>query len=247
MPDDRSSRAEARANRDEDYLRKDIKDIKDQLVAITKQLKSVDKKVNEQADKINRIEEVCKECKNMRQEMKELQAENLIFKMKIKNIELYQEKQQIKKKRNWLEIYGIPAIEKESRVGILIDLAKEAKVRISEEDIEEEYRAKAVNGKERPIAIKMKNAQIRDNLVKQIKKIKPRLKNIGMEPENRYIFVNEALIPSRKNLLYKVKGEARDRNWKSVWTYKGDIYIKKEENGVQIRIETEDDLITLIK
>lgn len=248
MPgDDRALRAEARANKEEETMKKDIKEIKDQLLNIIKQLKSVEKKVNDQADKIHSIGEICQECINTRQEINELKSENTQFKRKIREIELHLEQQEIKKKRNMIEIYGVAAKENENRVKIVCDLARVAKVNITKEDIEEEFRAKAIHGKDKPITVKFKSAQNRDLLIKNLKKIKPRLGDIGLEPENKMVFINEALIPTRKRLLFKVKGEARDRRWKGVWTYKGDIYIRLEENGVQVKIETEEDLITLIK
>lgn len=76
---------------------------------------------------------------------------------------------------------------------------------------------------------------------------KPRLKDIKEQPENKLIFVNEMITQEAKKIFYHTKIEARKRNWFRTWIYAGTVHLLMEENGRQIRLEKEDQLITLLK
>lgn len=69
-----------------------------------------------------------------------------------------------------------------------------------------------------------------------------RLGSINMEPENKKIYINNALLPETKSLLYKTKEQMRIKNWHKTWVYAHDVYILREENGQKIKIRNEEDL-----
>lgn len=158
------------------------------------------------------------------------------------------EQEQINKKRNMIEIQGIPRKDKEDISTIVIRLAEHAKINLEKEEMENCFRPRnEQTGREKPIVVTFKEKEMRDKIMKAMKMSRPRLGNIKMEPENKMIFINEALIPERKKLLFQTKQEARTRNWFRVWTYAGAIFVLIEEKGKNIRLESEEELEILIK
>lgn len=246
MPEDgerQTQRVETRLTRIESLL----KELKEQLTGIAKKTNRIENRLEEQERKLSNIEEVCKECQNWKEQCDQLKVDNIDIKNKLRKIEEGLDRQEIKKRMNTLEIYGIPKKENEGPMEVVKKIGNKLKINIQETDIEECYRARDFNGREKPITVKFKEQHIRSKLMKAVKEKNLRLGDVNMEPENKKVFVNEALIPKRKRLLYMVKNEARGRNWKAVWTYKGDIFLKMEENGQQIKVNNEEELEILIK
>lgn len=239
----RPARTETRLNSIDNLL----KEIKEQLANIVKKVNHIEEKVTFQGRRIVEMEESLKECINMRVELDTLKAENLQLKSRLKKLEVREVGQQILGKRNMMEINGIPKHNNENVAEIIVELAKAAEVIIEAKDIAECYRAKGRDGKDGIITVKFEKSVMRDNVLNTLKKMKPTLKVLKMEPASRKVFINEALIPARKNILYRVKQMARERNWKRVWTYGGAIFLKTEIEGPQIKIETVEDLEILIK
>lgn len=224
-----------------------MKELKEQLTGMVKKTSKIDNKLEEQEKKLNKIEECCEECRNWKIECDLLKVENIAVKKRLTEIESEIDRQEIRRRRNTVEIFGIPKRVNERPIEIIKIIAEAVKVKIQEADVEECFRAKDINGRERPITLKFKDSDLRNKLVKYVKDKKLRLGDVSMEPENKKIYVNEALIPKRKKLLFMVKHEARERGWKAVWTYKGDIYVKLEDNGSQIKVNNVEELEVLVK
>lgn len=225
-----------------------LKEIKDQVDNLSKKGITIEKKITEQGVKINKIEEICVGCKALKSEIDNIKVSNIQLKKRVNEMERKIEQEEINKKRNTIEIYGIPEKDKEDINNIVKRLADHAKVNLKKEDIEKCYRPrKGINGREKPIVVSFKEKDTRDKIIKAMKVSKPRLGNINMEPENKMVFINEALIPERKRLLFQAKQEARVRNWYRVWTYAGAIFVLIEEKGKNIKIESEQELEILIK
>lgn len=177
-----------------------------------------------------------------------IRESNIQLKKKVNDMERKIEQEKINKKRNMIEIQGIPRRDKEDISTIVIKLAEHAKINLEKEEMENSYKSrKEQTGREKPIVVTFKEKEVRDKIMKAMKMSRPRLGNINMEPENKMIFINEALIPERKKLLFQAKQEARTRNWFRVWTYAGAIFVLLEEKGKNIRIESEEELEILIK
>lgn len=224
-----------------------IAEIKEQLSTIIKKQNKAENKCKEQAGKIDRIEEICNEYMILKEELEELKSENVILKRKISEIQMYCTKLKKEELKNKIEIYGIPQTEMENLNQLVIELAKEAKVELQLSEIEECYRPKATGNIDKQIIVKFKGQEKKSKILKAMKGLKPRLKNLKMQPENKKIFVNEALTYETKKLLYQTKLEARTKEWYKIWIYAGDVYIKLEEKGKEIKIQDEESLITLLK
>lgn len=135
-------------------------------------------------------------------------------------------------------------MQNEKVAEVVQQMAKEVKVTLDNEEIIECYRAKEINGRERPITLTTKSPIVRDRLIKAVKKNRMRLGQIKMQPENKKIYINEALIPKKKMLLYKTKNAAKDKQWK-VWTFKGEVYIKRSASEVEIKVKNEEELVLI--
>lgn len=118
---------------------------------------------------------------------------------------------------------------------------------MTDNDIEDCYRITQKNGREGPIIVKLKEIKTRDLLFKELKKLKPKLSIINKQPKDKNIYINEALTKNQKDILYRVRQAAKDKNWNRVWTYSGTVYLKMEREGRQIKIENFLDLETLLK
>lgn len=240
---ERPQRIEARLTNIESML----KELKEQIGNVTKKIGKLENRATEQTQKIEEIENLCKEVLETKKEIQAVKAENLQMKQKLRELEGKMDNQLIWKKRRMAEIYGINKQPNENQREIIKEIASAAKVIIEDKDIEDCFRPNDSAGRERPISVKFRSAEIRDRFLKETKKAKLRLGQIRRAPENKKLYVNEALIPERKKLLYRVKNESKNREWKAVWTYKGAIYIKISENQNPIRIVSEEELVTLIE
>lgn len=224
-----------------------LKEIKEQLEALTMKVNKVDEKVNTQGKLLAKIEEIRQSNKAIEEGIKEVKAENMQMKIRIAKIERRVETQEMKERRNQLELVGIPVTSNEKPEELMMKLAKETKVEVKNTDIESCYRIKAREGREGPIIIKFKEARERDRVMKELKSKKPTLEMISYEPKQKKIFVNESLTPTMKEVLYKVKTAAREKGWNRVWTYAGTVYVKTERESRQIKIETKEEMDILLQ
>lgn len=224
-----------------------LKDIKEQLENMNKKIAKIEEKITTQARTMNKLEDIIELNRIMSEHIKTLQADNIQLKTRVLNLEKETEKKIYKERRNQIEIIGIPQNANEKIEELLIKLTTEAKVEVERKDIEKAFRIKSKAGKEPPIIIEFKEARMRDNVIKELKRLKPKTDILRMEPKGRNIYINESLSPKTKNILYRVKKAAYENKWNKVWTYAGIVHLKMEREGVQIKIETIEELETLLK
>lgn len=224
-----------------------IKEIREQLEKIAKKLNKAETREKEQMNKIINIENICSECATMKTEIEEIRIKNEELKVRINTIEDKLRWQEKRKIRNKIEIFGIPKRDNESVNQIAVELARSAKVTLAENEIAESYRVIGKDGIGKQLVIKLKELNKKNEILKAMKIKKARLKDIKEQPENKLIFVNEMITQEAKKILYHTKIEARKRNWFRTWIYAGTFHLLMEENGRQIRLEKEEQLITLLK
>lgn len=224
-----------------------VKEIKEQLGIITRKLNKAENKEKENTDRMKKIEEICEQYAELKKDMNEVRMQNRELKQKINKMEESTRWQERRKLKNNIEIYGIPERKNENIQEIITNLAKSAKVDISERDIEESYRVKVKTGEGRQIVVKFKRYEEKTKMIKAMKIKKPRLIDIKENPENKLIYVNEMLTKETKAVLYQSKLEARSRKWHKVWIYAGEVYIQMEEESRQIKVENIEQLEILVK
>lgn len=224
-----------------------IKEIREQLDKIAKKLNKAETREKDQINKIINIENICSECAAMKTEIEEIRNKNEELKVRINTIEDKLRWQEKRKIRNKIEIFGIPKRDNESVNQIAVELARSAKVTLAENEIAESYRVIGKDGIGKQLVIKLKELNKKNEILKAMKIKKPRLKDIKEQPENKLIFVNEMITQEAKKIFYHTKIEARKRNWFRTWIYAGTVHLLMEEKGRQIRLENEEQLITLLK
>lgn len=224
-----------------------LKEIKEQLSNLNRRMEKLEEKVTAQSIILNNLEEIVKINKQMTEDIKSIKADNLQIKSRLLALEKEGDRKQNSERRNQIEIIGIPQNANEVIERIVADLAADAKITISKSDIAKAYRLRARPGKVAPIIIELKETELRDRMIKDLKKRKPKLRTINMEPSDRNIYINESLTPKAKSILYNVKKAANEKKWFRVWTYAGAIYLKMEKEGTQIKIKTIEEMETLLK
>lgn len=223
-----------------------LKDIREQLNGILIKVTSVEERLSNQDKKIEVLEKVIKDYANMKKEIDLIKIENVELRKKVLNSEIMEENKLLRENRNALEIHGTQRTVNEDLKQTAIKLGDAAKVVLSKEEIVDCYRL-GKRDKNGAIFVRFATPQKRDEYLQKTKKIRPTSRLIGQEPRDNKIYINEALIPSRKYLFYKTKQLVQEKKWKSIWTYAGAIYLKMEQDGNPIKIERLEELEILVR
>ncbi len=92
------------------------------------------------------------------------------------------------------------------------------------------------------IIVEFLSRKKRDELLYARKKlVNVSVKNFGFESEGK-IFINESLTGKRKALIRELKSKKDEYDFKYVWSKKGLVFIRKNENSSAIRINSLNDL-----
>lgn len=161
----------------------------EQLEEVNQKLTKAENKNKDQAQKIIRIEEAMNQLLEMGEEIKTLKTENRNLKDRLAKLEEINRRGEINKIKNVIEIHGIPATKEEDIKKIAQRIMEKIDIEIKGEDIEECYRPKALEGRLKPICMKMKRYEIKEKIVKQAKLKSVRLGEIHMEPENKKKYI----------------------------------------------------------
>lgn len=232
---ERQSRSDAKLTTIEGTL----KELKKEFETISKKLSGMESKLNMQAKLVEAWEELKLENAKVMTENKEIKAENEKINNRLKKIEADMESQARNERRNAIEIMGIPKKNDENVYEILGDLVKHAKLDLKKEDIVSCYRVNTRNERDGKIVIKFKDTRKRDIAMKDLKKSKPRLADINQEPKQRKVFVNESLTQRASNIYYKARRLVKEKSWDRAWTFAGEVFIRQEREGNNIKIESE--------
>eukprot|EP00794_Sanderia_malayensis_P021306 gene21306-biopygen16342 len=139
-----------------------------------------------------------------------------------------------------LEINGFPRSAEEDPCKITLDLAQKLGIALSEDNIEACHRI-STNDKAGFI-VEFSSRKKRDELLIARKKLANiSIKDFGYKSEGK-IFINESLTAKRKALIRELKSSKEQYRFKYVWSKKGTIFIRKDENSRAIRINNFNDL-----
>ena len=136
----------------------------------------------------------------------------------------------------------------------IIDLCKELNLIIDPNKISIAHRLK--KGKfskgPRPIIVKFTSKELCRE-VYDLRKTCKEINEWAFNKKAKKIFINESLTPEKRRLLYEVKqaanGRLRERHGVIyVWTYRGDIYVRKGVQGApKIRIDSQLELHNIVQ
>ena len=211
---------------------------------------------------VKELEEVKKSISFMSDHVDQLTAENKQLKMDIEIIKKQQQQaiktiEDNKKKLNEnaerlnamdnhmrfnnLEIHGVPCKENENINDVALKILKAVDTSIKTEDIQTVYRRKDSYNKPGIIITKMKTREKRIDIFRRKKNLAGfNFSNIGLDTAK--VYINENLCASTKSLFYKANQLKKSNNWKSIWTYNGNIKLIKNDQSQIITISNENDL-----
>ncbi len=231
------------------------KKISDRLELFTNRLDKIDEKIDKmekkQATVNNKIDsldgyinniwkenaEIKKENEEILKRAKESQRKAEVAQAKIDDLEQYGRKAMI-------EVNGFPRLDEEDPWKLTLDLAEKLNVSVSENEIEACHR---ISGNEKAgIIVEFASRRKRDEFLVAKKKLSGiSTKDFGFEVSKKgegRIFINESLTAKRKMLIRDLKSKKEEFNFKYVWSKKGTIFIRRDENSRAIRINSLDDL-----
>ena len=140
-------------------------------------------------------------------------------------------------RRDNIRVYGIAEAtdENENTNSVIVKVAKDMGVDISEHDLSVNHRlGRKAGTKPRPIIAKFVRRDTKTAIMR-------RKKNMRGQSGYISVFVNDDLTTLRSKLVYELK---RDKTIKRVWTIDGRIMCIQEENGTDMKnvIDSPDDL-----
>lgn len=149
-----------------------------------------------------------------------------------------------------LIVANIPASQHEDTVKIVTNLAAKLDASILPGDIDSAFRIKSETSTNRPplIMVKFTNTVSRDNLYnarKNFKKHSITTQSIGFRKTDK-IYINEALTRSQRSLFYKARQTKSQTKWRYVWTYHGQVFMRKTVNDDPVKIASEKELDQLM-
>ncbi|KAH0546106.1 hypothetical protein KQX54_006613 [Cotesia glomerata] len=103
----------------------------------------------------------------------------------------------------------------------------------------------------RSLIVKLKSPEICEHII-EVKRRSPKLlaKNVfntsSDSNQNKFIYINEFLHPDIYKFVQKIKTKAKLSKIKYVWTDRGNVYAKKDDDSPKFHINTEDDLEKLL-
>ena len=154
--------------------------------------------------------------------------------------------------RDCLEVMGVPRFKNENCKEMIQNICKELHLILPNNAISTAHRLGQHPNKTGPppIIVKFALRDIRNDVfdLKGAAREKVTWRSYGIQT----LFINESLTPQKKKLLYNTKVFKREmfrvHGKIYVWTYKGDIYVRKDgEGNPRIRITSDNDLDKLRK
>lgn len=149
---------------------------------------------------------------------------------------------------NFLELHNVEekAGENEENLEeIMIKIGSKIGVNIANEEIEAIHRLPTrAKNKQKPIIVQLSSRKKR-NTILQAKKTQTitqeEIQNNGNKKDT--IFICESLTKENKELLYKTRLAAKEKNFQFVWTKNGKIMVRKDKDAARvIHIRDEEDI-----
>ncbi|KAI5637384.1 hypothetical protein NE865_09953 [Phthorimaea operculella] len=227
--------------------------LKRELQAVIKSAKFASDKVDEFSSVIKTNTEI---IKNLQRKQTSLQNENTHLNTKIEALEQRVETAEQAALVNYIEIAGIPPLDKEKEniemivknVGIALQVVDQNNI---SQAVLAARRLPSRQGKSSAILVQLLNENVKQKWINAsrdagivLSNIYPELKDVA-SGSNR-VYIREALTPRTKYLLAKAKELLKDSNkFKFVWCKYGKVFARQSENAKIFWIRNEHDMKTL--
>ena len=141
-------------------------------------------------------------------------------------------------RKSMLEINGFQRVAKEDPIQLTLALAEKIEVPLCEDESEACHRLSA--NEKAGIIVEFASRKKRDQFLEKRKLLKNvSIKDLGFQSKSPgKIFINESLTAKRKALIKELKEKKEERKFKFVWSRKGTVFIRRDENSRPIRIST---------
>ena len=215
---------------------------------------------SEYDDFLSKIKEINKENRYLRRNMK-ICEETL---NKIGNQQTIREKQldeleQYGRRQN-LEIHGIPLVDNEDTNKIVQNVAKALNVQLNKSDISTSHRllnSSVTNhqlpkhhdqppvvraNQPPPIIVRFCNRDKRNEMFNKRSKLKSVSNMISPKPHHEFLVMRENLTKSRKSLFNEATKVKNALRYQFLWTWRGQILLRKNSNSKVIKISNLNDL-----
>ncbi|KAI5636641.1 hypothetical protein NE865_10657 [Phthorimaea operculella] len=216
-----------------------IKSLSDSLLACREDINSLRTELSDVKENMKRFEGYETEVKQLREEVQQLRSQ----------VE-YREKMQL---RNDIEISGVNESQNENLTHVVSTIALKLGVKYEPQDVDYVVRAgrqlpveEGEVRRPRSIIVRFTRRAPRDEMLRAARS----RRNITTEQLDvpgapTKVFINEHLTKSERQLYGKARSVARERNFHYIGRKKGQIVVRKVENGTLISILSENDLFRL--
>lgn len=219
----------------------------DPLQEINKKLNTIIQSLATQDKRIESLEKLFQEQIEIGKELNTLKMENKKQAETIKVLQGEVRRSAMNKNLKKIEIAGLPRSDNESLCQIVCNAANAVLIKLDSGDIVDIYRRKDSPRGPGSIIAKLKTVQLRNNILKAAKGKRLSSGDLGHTGQSKRIFINVPLIPETKRVLYQAKQAQIVKGWNRVWVYGAEVYICIEEKGNPIKVQSLEDIDTLIR
>ncbi|KAI5698112.1 hypothetical protein M8J76_011795 [Diaphorina citri] len=195
-------------------------------------------------DVISGFNEMKKNFSSLQKKQEELANENVMLKNKVKELSFQVHDMDQRSLDHNLEILGIPDVIEDPKV-IMGSLCEKIQIQVPDPGTYVVKRV-AVGAKNKPKALiaQFNSKQLRDKILKESKKSKPRVSDFTKAPSDiQPVFINEQLTPYMKQLFFNVTKEKKEKGFAYVWIAEGRILLRKTEQSKICRIRCIEDVL----
>lgn len=215
-------------------LNENVKTLSDKVSDITDQLKKLQSDMQNVSDQANTNSDTIATLQ-IENEQKTLEINNLINK--------FNRMDQYSRNKN-IEIHGLKE-ENEENLHLKVEaIAKILRIpNFIVNEIDAIHRLPAKNRNlPRPIIVQFNRRPTRDLFLTNKRRVVITNNDIKPNSGDNQVFINENLNPMNKELFWKARNAKKELNFKHLWTYKGTIYMKKNDESQAVKISTEADI-----
>lgn len=217
------------------------------LQTITEKLDQIIKTLGLQDDRILKIEQTLQNHLSLQTDVDSLKAECRTLKESIQELKLVNRKADLYKNRNKFELTGIPRTENESLHQIIKNLADSLSISVADNEIKDIFRKKDSARGPGSIIVQLTTVDKRNKLLQLARGRKFTLEDVRVTGNTKGIFLNVPLLPELKRVLYQARQVQALQNWHRVWVYGAEIYVRIEEQGKPIKVNSLDELSILLQ
>ncbi|XP_008481293.1 uncharacterized protein LOC103518020 [Diaphorina citri] len=195
-------------------------------------------------DVISGFNEMKKNFSSLQKKQEELANENVMLKNKVKELSFQVHDMDQRSLDHNLEILGIPDVIEDPKV-IMGSLCEKIQIQVPDPGTYVVKRV-AVGAKNKPKALiaQFNSKQLRDKILKESKKSKPRVSDFTKAPSDiQPVYINEQLTPYMKQLFFNVTKEKKEKGFAYVWIAEGRILLRKTEQSKICRIRCIEDVL----